>query len=245
MPKSYLSLLSFFIITGLSLNIKNSFAQQVIKLNDVAKFELVIRKGGLSGGFRRVEVILKNDKWISYQTKRKGYQHNDSSEVFIKNVPSAILDSLLSIIAKSDTGIHLNRFNISTDLLISKIDSLHVPLKPAQKNEFIAALHSKEMMENALEKTIKPSWVMMDDRNYYGITITDKNNVKFTISALSFAGLYYLPWQSNNIKNYDPAISIIFEFILGNDSYAAQEKQRLHLDIDRNIYYDIKSRFLH
>jgi hypothetical protein len=58
-----------------------------------------------------------------------------------------------------------------------------------------------------------------------------------TIQARSFAGLYFLPWNIEGVKSYNPLISILFERFLGNEPYATEEKRRLYHNLAREIYY--------
>jgi hypothetical protein len=45
-----------------------------------------------------------------------------------------------------------------------------------------------------------------------------------------------LPWYIDNIKSYDPNITIIYEFIAGHDKYAEYEQRRLYHNMDQEIY---------
>jgi len=216
---------------------KNCLCQKVIKLDEVTKIELVTRAGGLSSDYRRIEVVPESGGWKCYQTSIKGSTLkgiiDNSSKIFIKDVSSNILTQLLKIIAKQDTGINIDLFKINTTKLISTIDSIGWKLQVAPKERFIKVVQSKVVLQKTLREVLTS--FMMDDRTYYGITINTKENVSFTIKAYSFGYLYYLPWEINNIKSYDPNISIIFEIISGNDNYPTYEKRRLYLDMARRI----------
>ncbi|GAA4336100.1 hypothetical protein GCM10023149_44600 [Mucilaginibacter gynuensis] len=229
------------VIIWLSATAKNCLAQPEIKLNDITKFSLNTEGGGLSGSVRKLEVVKQNNIWKCYQTKLVDWKHNDSTRTFIKNIPEDKLNLLLKIIAVEDTSLHISSFNINTAELIKAIDSLKsgpkneaITMHPAQRAEFIKALQNDSIVKTAFEKEIKP--LFLDDRTYYSITITTNNNTEFTIHVLSFAEPYYLPWYINNKKNYNPNITILYEFISGNDESIAWERERLNLRICTQIY---------
>ena len=228
---------SFLLLLIIIFTSKYCLSQKLIKLNEVAKFELMTHGGGLTGDYRKIDVILENGGWKSYQT---GIEKStlkelikNTSKIFIKDVPFSMLNQLLKIIDIQDSRINIDLFKINTTELVNITDSVNGGLQPSQKNRFVKAVQSKDVLQKALENVFVP--FIMDDRTYYGITITTKKNVSFTIKAYSFADLYNLPWNINNIKSYDPNISIIFEFISGNDWYYSHEKEQMYLRLGKFI----------
>lgn len=216
------------------ISIKASNAQQQLKLSDVARFELVIRDGGLSSNLREVHVKKENDVWKSYQTKLIISHSIDTlSRKVIRFIPSKTLNDFLELIAKPDTAKNLELFDINLTELTTYIDSIGINLTSAQRTEFIKAINTKAILQQALNKSITP--FLMDDRTYYGITIVTKAHKRFTIHAYSFADLYYLPWIIKDKKSFNPRISTIFEFISGNEKFEVHEKQRLYRAIVKNI----------
>ncbi len=214
---------------------------QNIKLKDVVRFEFTTKDGGMSNGYRIIEVIPdSNNTWKSYQTHFVGNNLkgpvNDVRKIFIKDVSGKILDELLKIIAKQDTGINMDLFKISKDELIAKIDTTALCLQPKQKKEFITALGSKTILQKELYKVLHP--MPMDDKTALSIAIITKTNVNFKITAETFANLYDLPWHINKIDSYNPDISSIFAFVSGNNKFPVQQRLWLDLDLDKNIYWD-------
>lgn len=202
----------FVLLLILVFTTKDCLSQKAIKLNDVSKFEFVTRSGGLSSDYRKIDVIPENGSWKSYQTviKKSTLQGltDNTSEVFIKDVPSKVLNQLLEIIAKQDTGINIDPFKINATELVNVTLGINGEVTQNEKDKFIKFVQSKDVLQKALEHVLTP--FLMDDRTYYGITVTTKKNESFTIKAYSFADLYNLPWYINKIKSYDPNISLIF-----------------------------------
>lgn len=244
MFKPYHILLSVLLFT----TIKQTLAQPKVKLKDVAKFELITKGGGLSDTYRSIIVEPDTGGWRCYLTKFIGYDAkskikiNSSKKVFIKMVPAGVLNQLLNIVSKPDTGINMKLFKIDRAKLTSSIDSLHINLKSTQKVEFVNAVKSKAIVKEALVRALHP--MPMDDKTYYGITIITKSNDSIIVKAYSFASLYYLPWQINGVNSYNPNISLIFNFISANEQYAGQQNKWLHRNIDQNIYqYCLRKRW--
>ncbi len=234
----YFAICSLLLLLILVFTSKDCLSQVVIKLDDVAKFELVTRSGGLSSNYRKIDIILESDGWKAYQTgiKRSTLQGliDNTSKVFIKDVPSKLLNQWLRIITKQDTGIHIDLFKINATELVNVVKGINGGVTQNEKDKFMKLVQSKGELQNALKQALTP--FIMDDRTYYGITITTKKNKSFTIKAYSFADLYNLPWKINTVKSYDPNISLIFEFISGNDNYPIQEKRRLYLSMGKFLF---------
>lgn len=229
----------FLIITFLS-TISNCFSQQITKLSDINKITLVTREGGLSNEKRILEIVSTSSGWKCYQTRNTGFDLkekkmvDDSTRIFQRGVAAQTLQRLLDIIAKKDTGIHPDLFNVDRSELPKYIDSLKIDLTPAQRIAFVDSLRSENVVNAALEVALKP--FPMDDRTYYGITFETKQNTKHTIYALSFADLYNIPWHIDNIKSFDPNIAIIFESIFGFDKFAEAEKKELYRRMVQKVY---------
>jgi len=232
MRRLFISILFFSSLSALA-------QKQPVTLSDVTSFKLVWHEGGLMNEYRILEVVPADTDWACYQTHLRGHtskaeEINDSTRTFIKDIPSKILTQLLRIIARKDTGVNAGPFKISKTELITYTDSIKADLKLQQKAEFIDSLRSEAVINYGLNKALQP--FMLDDRAYYGITITTRQNQSFTIKAYSFGYLFNLPWYIDNIKSYDPNISIIYEFISGHDKYAEYEQKRLYHDMDWEIY---------
>ena len=235
MSKKALFCISVMFIQLVLLN--KSSAQKKLKLKDVESFTLVIQSGGVSNEYRKLEV--RYDKgWKCYQIVRTGYGlcgETDSSKAYIKNVSATMLQQLLNIIAKPDTGILIAPFNITTRELAQTIDTIQPTLKPGNKKEIIDSLHNSAILYNALFKAMHP--FIMDDATSYEIFITMKNGFQLKAEANSIAS-YNLPWVINNIECYNPNISLIYNYISGNKQYPEQERKWFLKSIDQNIYWD-------
>lgn len=222
-------------------------AAQKNELKDIKKIQLITRGGGLSNYYKGIEVIKEGNGWNSYQIKLiGGYNrltkrlYNDSSRTFIRNIPENMLNELLRLISKPDTVITLALFNLDQKQLVKYIDTNIITLKPmifkpVQKAAIIRALQSKDTLGKMLKRAVIPAFVM-DDKNYYAIILTDKTNKSDTTYAYSFADPYYLPWIIKKAKSYNPQISLIYNFIIGNDNFAQQEKNQLYEHIDWWLY---------
>ncbi|WP_461448854.1 hypothetical protein [Mucilaginibacter sp.] len=147
-----------------------------------------------------------------------------------------MLQELLNLISKPDTGILIAPFNITTQELAHTIDTITLGLKLDQRKQVIDSLQDKAIVYNALYKAMHP--FMMDDANYYGILITTKKGIKIKAEANSFAALYDLPCVINNVKCYNPNISLIYSYICDNKLYPAQERKWLLYRVDKNIFQD-------
>jgi len=235
--------LSYCIIIGLIGTNTDCYGQK-IALNDVAKIEFIKKEGGwFMSGYRRVVVVPEKNGWMSYQNRiYKGPDFKDinrdtrdSSTVFIRNVPTRIINQLLTIISQQKTGINFNLFNIETNGLIKYIDSTKAHLKPRQKADFVKAIQSKAIVKEAFIKALNP--FDMPDKTGYWINITTKANKAFTIDAHAIMEMYNLPWNINGIKSYDPNIALIFEYVGGNNDYKQYEQNRLYKQIDHDIFY--------
>jgi hypothetical protein len=223
-----------------------SFAQD-IKLKDLAKIELTTLGGGLSRYNRSIEVINNGHSWNSYQTKLlEGYNRltkqsfDDTSRTFIKKIPQSTLTELLSLISRPDTAIKLALFNIKINELIKYVDTNYVyhklrNLKLQQRAEFIKALQAKDSLQKMLKQAVIPAF-LMSDKTYYSIILVDKANKSDTIYASSFAEPYNLPWIIKKEKSYNPKISVIYDFIGGNDKFEQDQKNGLYKNIDWWFY---------
>ncbi len=219
----------------LSLIANKSFAQQTFALKDIAKIEMTNIGGGMSEWASSVEVVREGGSWKSYQTNLIRKQVRTTSREFLKTVPEEQLNRLLALVAKGESVKNIEQFDISSAELISYIDSLDVALQPATKNVFVGLLQNEAVVKKSFDNVTEP--FIMDDRTYYGINFLLKDGTTFTIEARSFGDLYYLPWQIGKAKSYDPAISIIFESLMGNDAFASTEKQRLNKRLVQDVYW--------
>lgn len=224
----------FIIIIGFSTT--KGIAQKALKLNDITKFELIMSGHGVDSNFKKLEGIPENNGWNSYQTRGKYYNKNklidDSSRTFVKHIPDTILNRLLEDITTRDTGININ---LNTDKLISMIDGLGHEFKPVQKDEFIKLLQSTDVAKKALDEELYHS-AIRHDSTLFSIKIFTKNNGELILQAFNRNNLYNLPWHSNNITIYNPDISIIYYYILGNNESPISEKYRLYYYIDGRIF---------
>lgn len=224
-----------FIAIGLFLFANKSFAQQDFAPGDVARLELVTRSGGLSNGLLEVEVVKEKNGWNSYQTKLVRGQLESSSRTFIKEVPVEELNQLLATVAKQDSVKNIKQFGIKASELIQYIDSIDVAISSEVRKDFIEILKNESVVNQAFSKVTEP--VILDDRTYYGITFMMKDGTSFTIKAYSFADFYYLPWYIGKTKSYDPAISVIFESIVGNDMFPNSQKDGLNRRLVQHVYW--------
>jgi hypothetical protein len=216
--------------------LNRSSAQKKIKLRDVTSFTLVT-EGGMGSAYRKLEVSYE-DGWKCYQLAFGGWKLNgriDSTKAFIKSIPPKMLQQLLDLITKPDTGILIRPFNITTQELTQAIDTIQPSLKPGYKKEIIDSLHNSAILYNALFKAMHP--LIMDDVTSYEFFITMKNGGQLKAEAGGLAP-YELPWLIKGVKSYNPGISLIYNYISGNNRYPEQERRWFIKDIDQNIYQE-------
>lgn len=224
-----------FMAIGLLVFANKGFAQQTYTADNVAKVELLKKAGGLSNELLTVEVVRENNVWNSYQTKSVKGHYESSSKIFIKEVPVEQLNHLLAIVAKQDSVKNIAQFGINTSELIQYIDSLDVTISSVSRKRFIEALRNESVVKQAFHSVTKP--IILDDRTHYGIHLMMKDGISITVEAYSFADLYYLPWYIGKTKRYDPAISIIFESIVGNDMFPKSQKDSLNRRLVQHVYW--------
>jgi hypothetical protein len=230
------------LITVLILISKFSIGQEVVKLKDVNSIVLIMKGYILSNNYLRVEIVKENNVWKCYQTRLRKDGINglvdDSVRTFIKQAPKAMLEQLLLTVAKKDTGININLFELNKEELLHTTDSLYVNLNSDQRILMINALQSDSVLKYALYKALHP--MPMDDKTHYRITINSNNNNALTIGADSFASLYYLPWHIGGVENYNPHISLIFEYLSANNArFVRQQRMFLNQHIVRNVYWSL------
>lgn len=236
----------------LALVVSNCFAQQKLRLRDLNKIEFYQHGGGLSSDEKKIEVIFEDGNWNAYQTKMVQWRNESNNEkIFIKTVSAKLLNKLLYIVNDSDTSKNIKLFNIKTDDLINTIDSslnwerkywdvknngtyVETILKKEQKAAVLKAINNKEILKKSFEKALTP--MLMADKTYYSISFISNSKEQLKVEAYSFADVYNLPWYVNKRKKYNPNISLIFEFILGNKIFPSQQRGWLLDKINVDIY---------
>ncbi len=231
-------LLIYIVLIAPILNTNNLQAQK-INLNDLAKIELTTSGSFTTRYYRKVEVVLENNSWNSYQTRHYNEPYTkptikDSTRRFIKSIPAATLDQFLTCISIPDTVVKLEQFNIDTKKLSLYIDTVIPNLPPKQKAEFVGLLQSKAILQERLAKIIDP--IAWDDRTYYEIKVTTKENKTDTITAYTFSAKYRLPWTNSHWKSYNPAIAELFEHIGGNTNFEKTEKIAVYKELIKAIH---------
>jgi hypothetical protein len=219
----------------LLLTTNKSFAQQAYALDDITRVELITRAGGMTADARNVEVVRDENVWNSYQTNLIRGRIRSTSREFIKTVPEEQLSRLLALVAKGESAKDIEQFEISSAELIPYIDSLDANITSASRRGFVELLQNESVVKQAFNTVTTP--FIMDDRTYYGISFLMKDGTTFTMEAYSFADPYYLPWQLGKAKSYDPAISVIFESLSGNDAFAITQKHSLNRRLVQDVYW--------
>jgi len=218
----------------------NSIAQK-ITLNDVAKIEFVKSGRAFGNDYGTVELVCENKVWNSYQTK--SYLHYDktmhpsadSTRTFLRTVPVEKVTQLLAIIgARPDSSIKFDAFAFDFSRMLPYADSTGLKLKADQRKQYIAALQSKSKIQEVIQRAFVPSWA--DTKNAYNITIISKTGKADTIHGLSYQNIYHMPWVIKGVKVYNPHLGEIYEYIKGNDKFAAVEIARMHDFISTDIY---------
>ena len=232
--------LSFTIlICLLLLATQNVIARQDISLKKIAKLNLSIVDGGLSYKSNIKKYVIVNEKgiWKSYQLK------DSLTSVFVKDVAQKQLADLFKIINSKDTSIKSEQFNIRHQEMAVAFDSLiktdflnHDSITPQQKETFITALGDKKRIDLMLRKLLIPE--RMDDKTEYKISITMKSGKTKTISALSFAQIYNLPWNVDGKRLYNPNISRIFALLTGDKGFDKKYKGYMYYRLMLHIYGD-------
>lgn len=216
------------------------FAQYHIKLKEVVKFELIRRGGGISNYYSDLEIVWKQNTWKCYQPKILGFDKHSASMLygvpaFIKDIPAETLENLLSKLANRDSAINIKRFNISTTELVNDCDSLPgLKLDATQRASLIKAVQSEKIITQTVYEMLHP--MPADDKDYFAIKITTNARTTYIAEAYSFGYPYDLPWYVGLIKNFDPAISVIFNELTGHPTYAGMQRKLFHLNIDRSVY---------
>lgn len=222
---------------------------QKIELKDVAKIEFVLKKEVFfHDTYGTVEVIYEDNTWKSYQTvlntryDKTMHPAVDSARRFIKNLPAGTLAQLLTIMSRSDSVIRLNVFNITTADLVRYIDTVAPKLKQGQREKFVKTAQKKSTVQKSIRKTFMP--MMVDNRYAYNIIVIDKTGKTYVANGLAFQNIYHMPWVINNVKVYNPRIGEIFEQVIGNDQFAATEKEKMYNHIITMMHFwDFEARF--
>jgi hypothetical protein len=217
----------------------NEVLAQKIKLDDVTKIELTTSGSFTQRYYKKVEVVSENNIWNSYQTRHYSETYikptiKDSSRTLIKSIPAAALDQFLRCISIPDTLIKAGQFHIDTKKLSLYIDTVVPNLQPKQKAEFVRLLKSKAVLQERLQKIIDP--FNFDDKTYYEIKVTTKENKKISVTAYTYSAKYRLPWTNERWKTYNPTIAELFETIGGNDKFVKTEKVALYKGLIQAIY---------
>ncbi|MBY0542778.1 MAG: hypothetical protein K2P75_05210 [Sphingobacteriaceae bacterium] len=212
-------------------------AQSQLKLDDVTKFELLTRAGGLGNDFRKLEVIKKGNVWNCYQIEATtGYSITPyKGRIFVKTITEDILINLLKYVQNPDSEKNPDLFDIDVNELRNRFEVENsIALDSNQKEKLSKLFQDKSILKNAVEKVLTP--MRMDDKTYYAINIIAKNDKIILAEASSFASSYYLPWVINEKKSYNPRISLAFEFISNDDVYPIQQKYWFNRNINKEIY---------
>lgn len=220
-------------------------AQQSVKLKNVAKIEFFMEYA-MSRYMSHVEVVPEGSEWVSYRLKLvaynpKGPRPSDTSgHIFIKKIPAVLLDSLVTIISRRDTSKNMAKFNISKNVLMDSIksnNSSRVPLKLTivQKDSLLQLVQSDSLIYKAFTAALNQG--LMDDRNYYKITITTVSGITMIAEAQTFGNTYYLPWKVEDSKIYDPDISRVFSFASDDNRFERQEQGSLNYRLIQYLYF--------
>ena len=180
-------------------------------------------------------------------------QIRDSIRKFLKPIPVKDLEQLLAYINKPDTEFKLKQFNVSTKQLTQWIDTLQVQAQsslkgyhieqdsliasiiPQQKAYFLKTTQSKQAVSDAVLKSLHP--FLDNDRSYYAMIFNYKDKHKDTVHAyVNSFHLYHLPWRIKNKQSYNPKLTELFEYLIGNGNYAEIEKNSLISSIDYELF---------
>lgn len=156
--------------------------------------------------------------------------------LYIRNISQDTLQLLLNRFALADSTFDIKKFNLDNRTIINDFDSLRgVKITMEQKAELAKAVQSKDLLNKAVKQLLHP--LPADDKDYYGIKITTKENITYHVFARSFAYPYSLPWTVGFTQSYDPEISIIFNQITGHPAFAKVEHNRFQQNIALWIYH--------
>lgn len=247
------NILSFYFIIFASLLRGQVAVAQKIVLKDVDKIQLITAGSWMDGYYKKVELVSENGVWKSYQTRLfsrfffKGRpKANDSTRMFVKDVPTKLVEEFVGIATKPDSVIRQDLFDIKPNELITQLDSmidydlitnrLKSCPPPEWRNKFIKAVNSKAIIGDALYDVLHP--MLMDDRSHYTIIVTDNRSVKDTIEADAYIEPYYLPWRMKNGMSFNPNITKLFLFMSGDKTSEKNERRNLNYQLVSELYYN-------
>lgn len=215
----------------------NVFAQNELKINDIKKVELFTREGGLGNTYRKLEVVKEGQGWKCYQTERRTNFDDltNKGRILVKTIPVNLLNDLLKYLQAPDTEKNADLFDIDIEELKNRFEiDNNVALKPAQKEMIFKSFQNKNILNKAVEKVLTP--FLMDHRSYYSITATTKSEKTILAEAHSFASSYYLPWEINKQKSYNPKIALAFGFISNDEVFPSSQKYWFYKRVNNEIY---------
>jgi hypothetical protein len=208
---------------------------QDLKLQDITKITLNTGiPDNINYSHRTMEVVQENGQWNAYQTVLyKNYDpktkksFGDSTRRFVKLIPEDTLTLFLAMVAKPDTVIKVDNFNINADELVKYIDTVHPQISVRQKQEFIDSIHSKTAVNDILLKYIALRIGFTND-NPHGFTILTKGNKEYFGDSIDKYGIYLLPWAIKEKRSNDPRITMIFNFIMDDEKETQRLRNRMH-----------------
>ncbi|TWR30364.1 hypothetical protein FPZ43_05325 [Mucilaginibacter pallidiroseus] len=229
-------LLLFTVITN------KAFSQSNIKLGDVSRFEFEIRGNGKQGTVKKYEAINEHSDWNCYQVAletidAKGTKVTDNTRRLVKAIPPFIVNRLVKLSAKKDSGIDASLFRIQQPDMAKGLNAVSVKIAPDDKLQMLKLFKVDSLFNKALVKNVAGS--SSDSKASHLLTIITKDQKTYTIEAGPASTPYALPWQIGNTKVYDPYLSSIFEFACGNEQYDRQQREILCTKIAASIYNDV------
>ena len=233
-------MLLLFIFTALS-----AAAQPVIPLNNIKKIVLE-RKLSLEGFYRlQLQLVPVRGEWKCYQAHlthlddKTGKSIEDTTKIFLKNVPVADVSALLNAIASADTSATSRSLRLDSAKMVSQIDSLVPGLTGAHKQQFIKALNDQKNIARAFhDRTYN---IDPNSNERYKIIIVTKSDLSITLSS-SYTGFYNLPWQHNNTPLYNREITTAF-YTIFNPEYRNYNEINIGPEILKTIYFKFSFQF--